>query len=200
MMSVLHGLIGRICLAYLDDVIVFSKRRAEHVNDLKAVLDRIQDAGLKLKPTKCKLFCEQVLYLGHIISAAGVSPDTAKLRVLAEWPLPTTVRELQSFLGFVNFYSDFIDEQTALTSSLYDLTVAPKGIELVNFKPEDVERFAELKRRLCVAPRLAHTTWNCRSRCTRMHQKLLLVQSSSSVTQQESNARSHSSPKSFLPR
>ena len=68
-------MIGRICLAYLDDVIVFSKRRDEHVNDLRAVLHRIRDAGLMLNPAKFKLFCEQVLYLGHVISPAGVSPD-----------------------------------------------------------------------------------------------------------------------------
>ena len=84
MSSVLQGLIGRICLAYLDDVIVFSKRRDKHVNDLRAVLDRIRDAGLKLKPAKCKLSCEQVLYLGHVISPSGVSPDPAKLGVLAD--------------------------------------------------------------------------------------------------------------------
>ena len=89
-----------------------------------------------------------MLYLRHVISAADVWPDPVKLHVLAEWPLPTIVRDLQSFLGFVNFYSDFIDEQIALTSSLYDLTAARKGTEFVNFKLEDVERFAELKRRL----------------------------------------------------
>ena len=155
-MSVLQGLIGRICLAYLDDVIVFSKRRTEHVNDLRAVLDRIREAGLKLQPAKCKLFCEQVLYLGHVISAAGVSPDPAKLRVFAEWPRPTIFHELQSFLGIVNFYSNFIDEQTALTFSLYDLTAARKGTEPVYFTSKHVERFAELKRRLCAAPRFAH--------------------------------------------
>ena len=155
-MSVLQGLISRICLAYLDDVIVFSRRRADHVNDLMTVLDRIRDAGLKLKPAKCNFFCDQVLYLGHVISAAGVSPDPSKLRVLADWPLPTTVGELQSFLGFVNFYDDFIDEQTALTASLYDMTAARKGTEQVHFSAEDVERFNEIKRRLCAAPRLAH--------------------------------------------
>ena len=155
-MSVLQGLIGRICLAYLNDVIVFSKRRDENVNDLRAVLDRIRDAGLKLKPTKCKLFCDQVLYLWHVISPAGVSPDPAKLRVLADWPLPTTVRVLQSFLGFVNLYSDFIDEQTAQTSLLYDLTAARKSTKPVHFTRKDIERFTELKRRLCVAPRLAN--------------------------------------------
>ena len=94
--------------------------------------------------------------MGHVISPAGVSPNPAKLRVLADWPLSTTVRELQSFLGFVNFYSDFIDEQTALTSSLYDITAARKSTEPVHFTRENIERFAELKRRLCAAPRHAH--------------------------------------------
>ena len=155
-MSVLQGLIGRLCLAYLEDVIVFSKRHNEHVNDLRAVLDRIRDGGLKLKPAKCKLLCKKVLYLGHVISFSGVSPDPAKLRVLADWPLPTSVRKPQSFLGFMNYYSDFIDEQTALTSSLYDLTAARKGTEPVHFTHEDIERFAEFKRRLCAAPCLAH--------------------------------------------
>ena len=55
MMSVLQGLIGLICLAYLDDVIVFFKRRSEHVNNLRAVLDRIRDAGLTLKPVKVQV-------------------------------------------------------------------------------------------------------------------------------------------------
>ena len=109
MTSVLQGLIGRSCFAYLHDVIVLSKRRAYHIADLQTVLDRIRDAGLKLKPAKCNLFCKQVLYLGHVISATGITPDPAKLRVVANWPIPTTVRELQSFLGFVNFNNEFID-------------------------------------------------------------------------------------------
>lgn len=67
------------------------------------------------------------------MSAAGVSPHPAKLRVLFDWPVPTTVCELQSFLCFVNFYKDIIDEKTALTVSLYDLTAARKGTEPVHF-------------------------------------------------------------------
>ena len=100
-----------------------------------------------------------------------MSPDTAQLRVLADWPLPTTVHKLQLFLGFVNFDSDFIDEQTALTSSLYDLTAARKGTELVHFTCEDIERFAELKRRLCAAPRLAHPNLEAPFSCIQMRQK-----------------------------
>ena len=79
MSGVLQGLIGRICLVYLDDVIVFSKKRSNHISDLRSVLDRIRSAGLKLKTTKCSLFADQVLYLGQLISAAGVSPDPAML-------------------------------------------------------------------------------------------------------------------------
>ena len=109
--------------------------------------------------------------MGHIISPAGVSPDTAQLRVIADWPLPTTVHKLQSFLGFVNFDSDFIDEQTADTSSVYDLTAARKGTELVHFTCEDIERFAELKRRLCAAPRLAHPNLEAPFSCIQMRQK-----------------------------
>ena len=85
--GVLQGLIGRICLAYLNDVIVFSKKRSEDASDLCAVYDRIRSTGLKRKPSKCSLFADQVLCLDHIISVAIVSPDPAKLRVLADWPL-----------------------------------------------------------------------------------------------------------------
>ena len=85
---------------------------------------------------KGKLFCEQVLYLVHVIFAAGVSPDPSKLRVLAYWLIFTTVRKLQSFLGFMNFYSDFIDEHTALTASRYYLTAARNGTEPVHFSAQ----------------------------------------------------------------
>ena len=156
MAGVLQGLIGRICLAYLVDVIVFSKKRSEHAADLRAVFDRIRSAGLKLKPSKCSLFADQVLYLGHVISAAGISPDPAKLRVLADWPTPKTVREMQSFLGFVNFYGDYISDATELTAPLYDLIAARKGDESIKMTAEHLESFEEIKRRLCAAPRLAH--------------------------------------------
>ena len=98
----LRGLVSRLCLAYLADVIVFSRRLPQHLDGLRAVFTRILGAGLKLKPSKCHLFRDEVLYLGHIINASGVSPDPAKLRVLSTWPVPATVRDIQSFLGFVN--------------------------------------------------------------------------------------------------
>ena len=157
LMSVfLQGLIGHICLAYLDYVIVFSKKRSNHISDLRAVLERIRSAGLKVKPAKCFLFRNHVLYLDHLIFAAGVAPDPAKLQVLADWPKPTTVREMQSFLGLVNFYDDYIADATELTAQLYDFTASKKGDDLVKLLAENIKSFEEIKSRLCYGPRLAH--------------------------------------------
>ena len=156
MARVLQGLIGRICLEYLDDVIVFSKSRTEHAADLWAIFDRIGSADLKMMPLKCSMFADQVLYLNHVISAANVSPHLAKLRVLAEWPTVKTVRKMQSFLRFVNFYNDNISDPTKLTQPLYDLTAAGKGDESIKLTVEHLESFENIKRRLCTAPKLAH--------------------------------------------
>ena len=160
MSIVLQGLIGRICLAYLDDVIVFSKLVKDHVSDLREVFERIRSACLKLKPSKCALFRDEVLYLGHTINALGVSPDPAKLRVLASWPVPETVRDVQSFLGFINFYGDFMANSTELTAPLYDLTASRKGTDRVVFTDVHRKNFEELKSRLCAGPRLAHPDLN----------------------------------------
>ena len=126
MSIVLRGLISRICLAYFDDELVFSRRVTKHLDDLRAVFIRILGAGLKLKPSKCQLFRDEELYLGHIINASGVSRDFSKLRVLSTWPVPATVRDVQSFLGFVNFFGDYIACSTRLTAPLYALTAGRK--------------------------------------------------------------------------
>lgn len=94
---VLRGLVNRICLAYLDDVIVFSKRASNHMTDLRAVFERIRSACHKLKPKKCSLFQSEVLYFGHVVNAAGISPNPAKRTKLSSWPVSRTVRDVQSF-------------------------------------------------------------------------------------------------------
>ena len=156
MTGVLQGLLGRIYLAYLDDVIVFSKRLRDHAADLGAVLERFRSAGLKLKRSKCALFYDRVLYLGHLITHAKVSPDPAKLQVISGWPVPSTVREMQSFLGFVNFNGDFLANATELTAQLYELTAARKGNDAIELSAENFAAFEEVKRRLCKAPQLSH--------------------------------------------
>ena len=88
------------CIIYLDDIIVFSQTPEEHLVRLQAVFDKLKAAGLKLKPSKCELFKKQINYLGHVVHQEGVATDPDKIKAVAEWPRPTTVTEVRSFLGF----------------------------------------------------------------------------------------------------
>lgn len=94
---VLAGLLWDVCLAYLYDVIVFSRDFDQHLERLAAVLDRLVKANLKLKPSKCQLFQQEVRFLGHVISANGTSTDPDKVKVVEEWPRPRNLHEVRSF-------------------------------------------------------------------------------------------------------
>ena len=137
---------------------MFSRRLTQYLDDLRAVFIRILGAGLKLKPSKGQLFRDEVLYLGHIINSSGFSPEPAKLRVLSTWPVPSTVCDVQSLLGFVNFYGDYISTlgSTRLTAPLYALTAGRKGTEKVVLDAEELVAFNSLKQALVASPQLAH--------------------------------------------
>ena len=85
-------------------LLVFSETFEEHLQHLDYVLTTIEKHGLKLKPSKCQLFSDEVPYLGHIISAEGVATDPEKVKTVEEWPTPATVEQLQAFLGLAGYY------------------------------------------------------------------------------------------------
>ena len=89
------------CIIYLDDIIVFSKTPEEHIERFKGVFEKLSAAGLRLKPSKCKFFKSWVTYLGHIVSKNGIETDPKKIEAINKWPVPKTVTEVQSFLGFI---------------------------------------------------------------------------------------------------
>ena len=96
------------CIIYLDDVIVFSKTPKEHIERLEAVFRKISEAGLKLKPSKCEFFKSRIHYLGHIVSKNGIETDPKKIEAIKNWPVPRTVHDVRSFLGFTNYYRKFV--------------------------------------------------------------------------------------------
>ena len=110
------------CLLYLDDIIVFSKTYEEHLERLESVFSRLEDAGLKLKPSKCLLFQRSIKYLGHIVSSEGIATDPDKIAAVQQWPVPKSVKELQSFLGFVGYYRKFIKNFSKIARPLHQLT------------------------------------------------------------------------------
>ena len=108
-------------LLYLDDIVVFSSTFQQHLERLEVVLQRLKYESLKAKLSKCSFFQHEVRYLGHIISAEGVSTDPGKVVVVASWQPPTTILELRSFLGFASYYRRFVEGFAKLAAPLHRL-------------------------------------------------------------------------------
>ena len=96
------------CLIYLDDLIVFSCTTEEHLHRLRIVFDRLREYNLKLKPSKCSLFKEEINYLAHKVSKAGIRPSDINVKAIAEYAPPKTYTEIRAFLGLVGHYRCFI--------------------------------------------------------------------------------------------
>ncbi|XP_053274167.1 uncharacterized protein LOC128436464 [Pleuronectes platessa] len=109
-------------LVYLDDLIVFGRTLEEHEERLLKVLDCLAEVGLKISVDKCQFCLPKVKYLGHIVSADGVSPDSSKIEAVTTWPQPTHLKTLQSFLGFCGYYRRFIANYAAIVRPLSELT------------------------------------------------------------------------------
>ena len=102
------------CLVYLYDIIIFFSTFEEHPTRLKAVLVKLRKYNLKLQPSKCHLFKRSINYLGHMISAEGISTDPAKIEALRSCPTPTDVTQLRSFLGFAGYYRRFVKDYSKI--------------------------------------------------------------------------------------
>jgi hypothetical protein len=118
----LMGLKYIYALVYLDDILIFSDTIQEHARRPKMVLDRIREAKFKLNLEKCTIAAREVEYLGHLVSANGVSPDAGKVKAVKLFPLPKNVRDIRSFLGLAGYYRSFIQNFAALSKPLTQLT------------------------------------------------------------------------------
>jgi len=119
---VMSGLNLEMCLVYLDDIVVYARTPEEHLERLAVVFERLSQAGLKLKPEKCRFFQRSVQFLGHVISHEGIGTDPEKIRAVMEWPTPTSVTETRSFLGLASYYRRFVQDFAKIAEPLHTLT------------------------------------------------------------------------------
>ena len=119
---VLAGLTWEACVVYLDDVIVMMDTFERHIKRLKLVMDRLQRAGLKLNPVKCKLFQLITKFLGHIVSGRGIEPDPQKVRVIVDWPTPRNLTEARGFMALASYYHRFVGSFAEIALPIHLLT------------------------------------------------------------------------------
>ena len=105
---VLSGLVD--VRAFLDDILIYTESEEQHVSQLRSVFSRLANAQLSIKLSKCTFFQSSLKFLGHIVSDQGLKPDPAKVAAIKSIPVPTTVKQLQSFLGMTNYYRKFVSQ------------------------------------------------------------------------------------------
>ena len=169
MQGVFRNDILQTMMVYLDDIIVFSSTIEEHLERLESVFKKLQQHGLKIESSKCQFFQDHVSYLGYVVSDEGVATDPEKTQAVREWLIPTTVRDVRSFLGFASYYRRFVPKFAQVAGPLHKLVVKlgnggkAKSIrtrikELWN---DDCQQsFDKLKDLLTSAPILAYPDYN----------------------------------------
>ena len=123
-MKVMDGIFSKysdFVLVYIDDILIFSKTKEEHLQHLQTVLQLLRKHQLYAKLSKCNFLQTEVNFLGHVASAEGVKVDPAKVEAVTKWTAPTNRRQLQSFLGFANYFRKFIQGYTNMVVPLQAL-------------------------------------------------------------------------------
>ncbi|WVZ82556.1 hypothetical protein U9M48_029810 [Paspalum notatum var. saurae] len=152
MNTTLQPLLRKCVLVFFDDILIYSKSYDEHVRDIRAVLELLSKDKWQIKLSKCSFAQRQLAYLGHVISAEGISTDQSKVDAVSAWPVPTNAKELRGFLGLAGYYRKFVRHFAILARPLSDLL---KKHALFIWTPDHQAAFDALKMALSSAPVLA---------------------------------------------
>ena len=187
----LSDLRDKICLPYLDDIIVYSKTFEEHVEHVRQVLQRLHQHDIKLKPSKCSFFKKQVKFLGRVVSDKGyiMDPDNIKAVTSLQERTPKTVGEVRHLLGLLSYYRRFIPRFSIIASPMYQLLTSNESqvksqyqrrdrksnngqvssSSKVEWTEEHQTALQELIKHLTSPPIMAHLTQACHIYYTLMH-------------------------------
>ncbi|KAL0185666.1 hypothetical protein M9458_017336, partial [Cirrhinus mrigala] len=152
--EVFRDMLNRWVIVYIDDILIYSNSLSEHICHVRAVLQRLITHQLYAKEEKCEFHQDKVSFLGYIISADGVAMDERKVSAVLRWPRPNTLKELQRFLGFANFYRRFIRHFSSVAAPL--TTMVRRGTSRLAWSQPALQAFDDLRRRFSTAPILHH--------------------------------------------
>jgi ribonuclease HI len=140
--------LDKFVVVFTDDILVFSKTMEEHEERLRLVLEKLRSNQLYAKFSKCEFWLTEVAFLGHVISAGGVSVDPGKVKDVLNWMPPATILEIQSFLGLAGYYHRFIKDFSKIAKPMMKQLEKNKAFE---WTKEGQASFEELKKRLTLS-------------------------------------------------
>jgi transposase InsO family protein len=155
--KVLGSLKWSICMVYIDDIVIHGKSWQEHLERLNTVLRTLSNAGITLKPKKCRLGFTELPYLGYIISSEGISVDPEKISAITQYPRPENPEDIRKFLGMCGYYRRFVKNFSAISSPLTQLLHKDCDFKWIQ---DQESAFVELKTKLTEAPVLAYPSVN----------------------------------------
>ncbi|KAI2661080.1 Transposon Tf2-6 polyprotein [Labeo rohita] len=152
--EVFRDMLNRWVIVYIDDILIYSNSYSEHVQHVRAVLRRLIAHQLYAREEKCTFHQDKISILGYIISSEGVAMDEKKVEAVLNWPRPSTLRELQRFLGFANFYRHFIRNFSTVAAPL--TAMVKRGTSRLTWSQAALQAFDDLRQRFSSAPILHH--------------------------------------------
>src|SRR5271170_2320021 len=181
---------GGFVIVYMDDILIFAPTKEKLIEYTKIVLQKLRDNNLFLKAKKCKFNKLKLEYLGLVVEEGKISTNPIKVKGFAEWPVPTNVKEVHSFLGFGNFYQKFIENFSTLAEPLNSLL---KKNTIFAWTLQCQESFDKLKQCLTSSPVLMMPD---QSRPFQIESEASKYTSGAVLTQLDSNGDRH--PVAFL--
>ena len=143
---------GSVVMAYIDDIVIATETIEDHLERIREVFECLREAGFKMRAEKCDFMRTETKYLGRVVSAEGIKPDPAAVSKIQEWMPPRNKEELQSFLGFANYYRDFIPFHAAKVQPMQELL---RKNQHFYWKEKHQEAFDSVKQALADATALA---------------------------------------------
>ena len=151
--TIFTDMLGVSVIVYLDDILIYSRDMDSHQQHVREVLCHLQLHGLFAKPEKCEFHSDSVEYLGYQLSPEGLTMSPDKIQTISDWPEPHKVKDIQSFLGFANFYCHFIFNYSDIVVPLTWLTQKDTHW---NFSESCCQSFNVLKKAFTTVPILTH--------------------------------------------
>ncbi|GBG79229.1 hypothetical protein CBR_g29281 [Chara braunii] len=150
MNDIFRDILEQYVLVYLDDILVYSRTLEERLRHLRDVLDCLRRHGFYAKLSKCRFAQHKVDFLGHYVSDQGLHMDDAKITASAEWPLPTSAKQLCNFLGLTSYYSNFVQGYASareVVDIVFDRVVRDHGLPLSIISDRDLRFTSRFYRR-----------------------------------------------------